>query len=65
MQLDGRVAIVTGGGYGIGKAVALAFAQEGADVVVVNTWHSMGGPEKTKEQRIIDFQPFQNTPKVM
>ena len=40
-------------------------ALEGADVVVANTWHSMGGPEKTKEQRIIDFQPFQITPKVM
>lgn len=40
-------------------------AVEGADVVVANTWHSMGGPEKSKEQRIIDFQPFQITPKVM
>jgi ornithine carbamoyltransferase len=40
-------------------------AVEGADVVVANTWHSMGGPEKTKEQRIIDFQPFQITPKAM
>jgi ornithine carbamoyltransferase len=40
-------------------------AVEGADVVVANTWHSMGGPEKTKEQRIVDFQPFQITPKVM
>jgi ornithine carbamoyltransferase len=44
---------------------ALDEAVEGADVVVANTWHSMGGPEKTKEQRIIDFQPFQITPKVM
>jgi ornithine carbamoyltransferase len=40
-------------------------AVEGADVVVANTWHSMGGPEKTKEQRIVDFQPFQITPEVM
>ncbi len=40
-------------------------AVEGADVVVANTWHSMGGPEKSKEQRLIDFQPFQITSRVM
>ena len=46
-RLDGKIALVTGGGSGIGQATALAFAREGAKVVVADVLVD-GGEETVK-----------------
>src|SRR4051795_3962261 len=42
-RLEGRAALITGGDSGIGRAVALCFAKEGADVLFVHL------PEEQKD----------------
>ena len=48
MKLEGKVAIVTGAGGGIGRAVALRLAQEGADVVANDI--NMGTAKSTADE---------------
>jgi 3-oxoacyl-[acyl-carrier protein] reductase len=49
MRLSGRIAIVTGGAKGLGRAFALKLAEEGARVMVV-TRKDMANLEKTVQQ---------------
>ncbi len=48
MRLKDKVAIVTGAGKGIGRAIALGFAREGA-AVALNDFQSIGAAEETAQ----------------
>src|SRR5207244_12033977 len=50
MDLSGRVAIVTGGGTGIGRATSIRLAKSGVKAVVINYSRSAGDAEKTAEE---------------
>src|SRR3954467_2628435 len=53
---DGRIVIVTGAGNGLGRAHALAFAAEGARVVVndIGTSREGEGPSAGPAQQVVD-----------
>jgi NAD(P)-dependent dehydrogenase (short-subunit alcohol dehydrogenase family) len=48
MKLEGKVAVVTGGGYGIGAAIGRLFAEEGARVALIGRDGARG--EKTSKE---------------
>ena len=49
-RLDGKIGVVTGGTKGIGKAIAVAFAEAGADIAVVSR-----SPHPDIEKVILDL----------
>ncbi len=55
-RLRDRAAVITGSGQGIGRAIAIAMAKEGAKVVTNNRWPgTAGGDAGTTAREIIDF----------
>jgi short chain dehydrogenase len=46
-SLVGRTAIVTGGTRGIGQAMAIAFAEAGADIILIQVIPYQPSPSKT------------------
>lgn len=52
-KLEGKVALITGGDSGIGRAVALAFAREGADVLIA---YLSEDPDAQETVRIVEAE---------
>lgn len=49
MKLEGKVALVTGSAQGIGQAIAISLAKEGADIIIDDRVGNTGAAETQKE----------------
>ncbi|RRB02173.1 SDR family oxidoreductase [Larkinella rosea] len=53
-KLENKIALITGGDSGIGRAVAVHFAREGADLAIVH--HPREGEDARKTKRLIETE---------
>ena len=57
-QLAGQVAIITGGSRGIGRAIALLFAREGADIAFCHLRDAEGAADVAQQVRALGRRAF-------
>lgn len=73
MQLKGQLAVVTGGGRGIGASTALLFAENGADIVIVerkaedaaDTMNKIEAMGRSVQAVVMDVTDFERIPEVV
>ena len=49
MKLENKISIITGAGSGIGRAIAIKFAEEGSDIVIVYSRNDANANETARK----------------
>ena len=53
MNLEGKTALITGASRGIGRAIALAFAKEGANLAVIYAGNAQAADEVCQQASLL------------